>query len=201
MASRDHVLRALSDRHLRAIGKVAAQWSSLEFNILHVISDISRVDQRTTMIMVAAQGFVSWCELLKALSGDVSPKPKPKNNTPTALESLVTTMMDLHKKRNNVVHCSWDAPYGVTPGMGLFGMYPLPAPKAREQASGRGLKKRQADPVFPIAYSATEMLSIARDIRKAETALLAWSRHWLQAHAPKIEPRIGQGLLAQAPRS
>lgn len=201
MASRDHVLRALSDAHLRAIGKVAAQWSSLEFEILRVISDISRVDQQTTMIMVAAQGFISWCELLKALSGDVSPKPKPKNNTPTALESLVTAMGDLHRKRNNIVHCAWDAPYGITPGMGLIGMYPLPAPKAREQASGRGLKKRQADPVFPIAYSATEMLAIAREISKAETALLAWRHQWLQAHAPKTEPRIGPGLLAQAPQS
>ncbi|MFA7383569.1 MAG: hypothetical protein WC001_08965 [Desulfurivibrionaceae bacterium] len=179
---KEYVLSALSDAHLRGIGKVAAQWSSLEYNILRVITDIARTDHKTTLVMLAAQGFTSWCEILKALSGDVTPKPKPQNNTPTVLETLITEMTALHRHRNSIVHCSWDAPFGLTPGMGLIGAYPLPTPKSHEKAKGSGLKKRQADPLFAIEYSAKEMLSISRKIDKAQTALLSWRRQWLREH-------------------
>lgn len=195
MAAKHYVLRALSDAHLRAIGKVAAQWSSLEFAILRVIADVARIDHQTALVMLAAQGFPSWCEILKAVSGDVTPKPKPVMNTPTALESLITEMLDLHRHRNNIVHCAWSAPYGITPGMGLLGTYLLPTPKANEKASGSGLKKRQNNPVFPISYTAKEMLAIASKIDKAETALHAWRRRWIQEHAPTTEQGILWGLL------
>lgn len=195
MASKDYVLRALSDRHLRAIGKVAAQWSSLEFAILRCISDIAGIDHKTSLVMIAAQGFPSWCELLKALSGDVTPKPKPRMNTPTELESLVTLMLGLHKHRNNIIHCSWSAPYGITPGMGLIGMYSLPTPKAHEKATGIGLKKRERDPMFPIEYSASDMLAIAKRIDRAESALLGWRRRWIAAREQEASKGILGGLL------
>ena len=196
MAKRDYVLKALSDAHLRAIGKVAAQWSALEFAILRTISDVARTDHHTTLTMIAAQGFVSWCEILKAVSGDVTPKPKPKLNTPTELESLVTTMTTLHKHRNNIVHCAWDAPFGITPGMGLLGIHDLPRPKAHEKAKGSGLKKRERDPVFPISYTAKEMLGYARQIDRAETALHDWKRQWLLKHPPETRQPPDWGLLA-----
>src|SRR2546423_694411 len=112
MSKKNYVLRALSDSHLRAIGKVAAQWSSLEFYILRAVAEIAHVEHETVLMMLAAQGFSSWCEILAALSGETTPKPKPKTHKPTEIEAHLTELGILHAHRNKIVHCSWSAPFG-----------------------------------------------------------------------------------------
>lgn len=188
MASKDHVLRALSGSHLRAIGKVAAQWSSLETSVLSAISDISQVSHHTVLVMIGTQGFRQWFEILRAVSGEhLLKRPKP-------LGALWSKIEPLQKRRNEVVHCNWMAPISLTPGIGLLGASYLPTPAAHEQARGYGISRSKAAPVMPIAFSAREMLSVAREIEAAERALNAWLRQWKKTRPIKG----GRGLLESA---
>lgn len=187
MASREYVLRALSSAHLRAIGKVAAQWSSLETAMLRTISEIAEIEYETLLLLIGSSGTKSWTEILKALTG------AEKRGV---LALLCAEINDLYSMRNQIVHCDWRPPIKITPGMGLLGASFADPPKPNERASGTGIKKRSATPLVSISFSAREMLAVAKQIAEVERDLLGWKRHWMSERLRAHVRGLAGGLLA-----
>lgn len=187
MASKEYVLRALSDSHLRAIGKVAAQWSSLETTMLRAIADVASIEFETLLLFVGSSGTKTWTELLIALSGE---------GKKSLLSTLCHEINELYAMRNQIVHCDWKPPIKLTPGMGLLGATFTDPPKATERATGTGIKKRSAQPLVPIAFTAREMLAVAKQIAAAERDLLGWKRLWTSERLKEHVRGLSLGLLA-----
>ena len=180
MASGDYVLRALSDAHLRAIGKVSAQWSSLESSIIWAISEVALVPHHTVLVMVGTQGVRPWFEILRSLSDDHLLPDRP-----TILGGLWTTVERLQGQRNAIVHCNWDAPMSVIENEdGGADVYYHPKPKSSNKAAGQGISRSKKAPVMEIAFTAKEMLKVAREIEEAQRVLLVWVFWWKKERQP-----------------
>jgi hypothetical protein len=176
--AKNSILSALSDSHLRAIGKVAAQWSALELTMMYCISRITGSTIKQAVILTGSQNVASWCDMLKKLTED----SKPFTGKATELDRICKQIIDIQSERNAVVHTAWH------PRVALIGLLGSPTElvriKSKEQASGVGVPKRGTQVYKDVAYSAPEMIRVAKDIQAAETDLFAWMQK-----RPKTPPR------------
>lgn len=157
--------RILKPGHLQAIGLVAAQWNSLELNLLYVILKIANVPLATTTMLAAPAAFASWMDSLRKFAEN---SPEHKWKTIELLE-LCKAMQKLHTARNSVVHASWYAEYV---GSGIINAVRKVDPQGRVQ--GTGVPKRGTKVFTVIQHSAAEMRAIAKKIQEIESALFLW---------------------------
>jgi hypothetical protein len=171
------VLRALSDSHLRAIGMVAAQWSSLEVTLLWIVSRAFKIRMSQAVILAGAQNAPAWCEMLRK---EMNPPIERGKKTPTTkLDKLAEEVAKLLKLRNDVVHTAWDphGEYGLIDGeAGEVLNARLPRIKAAHKASGTGIPKRGSKLIIETELTAAEMIAIATRIEAVEQALFVWWR-------------------------
>lgn len=157
---------ALSPAHLKAIGRVAAQWSSLELTLIWVLSKVTDIPLSTMLLLVGSQSTKQWCDMLIKITRDsknfhsiLARGPKPVQ---TELDILCAEIEDLRPLRNQIVHATWDPP---TVRIGRL--------KAKDKAEGTGIK-RNAGMLNVFQYSSLEMLKIANRIEAVEQAAFDW---------------------------
>src|SRR5438105_4144603 len=94
------IYEVLRPAHLQAIGRVAAEWSYLEFAVLKEISRLSGTDLPTVIVMTAPSNLMAWNDMLVVLS-----RWHPGfANIGKTLEKMCEHMKDLQTERNSVVH-------------------------------------------------------------------------------------------------
>lgn len=170
------VLRAVSDAHLRAIGKVSAEWNDLELVILYSIAKTINLSLSHTAILVASQNVRAWCDILKRLTRES--RSYNKKSPATELDKLCDEIDELQKKRNQIVHASWHLDQSQP---GLLGglMNPAifsapPKPKAATKVTGIGVPKRGAKPFIDVEMTTKDMLAVAKSIQAIQLKLSAW---------------------------
>lgn len=159
---KNEILKALRDTHLRAIGKVAAQWSALEITILFVISKALNVSFTQATIVCGSQNASAWCDMLKKLTNE---------SKGSELATVCKTIEDLQSKRNNIVHAYWHPRQEVANG--LFGLNITPQ-KPPILARGIGVPKRGKEIFRQFEYAPQDILKVANEIAKAERSLFDW---------------------------
>lgn len=165
---KNEVLKALRETHIRAIGKVAAQWSVLEITILFVIAKVLNVEFRDAVAVCGSQNATAWCDMLKKLTKESKSTGAPKR---TVLDNICQTISELQTKRNDIVHGYWHPRKEVATG--LLGL-PLNPSKPPELASGIVVPKRGVAVFRQIEMTPSEMLKTANEIAKAERELFDW---------------------------
>jgi hypothetical protein len=163
------VLRALGDSHLRAIGMVAAQWSSLEFSLLWVLSQEFKIKPSEAVILAGAQNAAAWCEMLRKQTNP--PHKLGAQKRLSSIDKLALEVGKLLKLRNDIVHTAWDAPrVGIISGV----MADRKRLKASDKATGSGIPKRGSKLFTDTDFTATEMIAVATRIAKVEQDMLVW---------------------------
>jgi hypothetical protein len=178
---KSEVLKALRDTHLRAIGKVAAQWSALEITILFVISKTLNVSFSDATAVCGSQNASAWCDILKKLTKESKSAGLPEN---TELDRVCITITKLQTKRNDIVHGYWHPRREMSSGLLGLSLNPnIPS----KLASGIGVPKRGTKIFKLIELTPEDMLNTANEIAQAERALFEWHSQRQKRH-----------LLAQA---
>lgn len=194
-----YTIKTLSTTHLRAIGKVAAEWSSLELTILLTLAAAAKVDFKTATILVGTQNVTVWCEMLKKLTGDSAAYKKRKKKPgepdtkkkPTELDRLCERINELQRERNEIVHAVW---FPTTPlGLPDFDSFPPKTSKSKDKLLATTFPKRGKKTTKFTIKTAKEMLAVASGIAKVGLDLHVWGRPLRQAQT--TETPVLSGLL------
>lgn len=171
---------ALKPAHLHAIGLVAAQWSSLEINVLFAISIIGKIHLAKVFAIAPFSDLPSWLMMLRRLIDHAEDKWKEP-----LLIDISNKIEKLRKKRNSVVHAAWSFP-----GEKLSNLLDPQMP--REVASGTGIPKRGLKSVIAVEMTPKQIRAIAKEIEEVQQELREW-----MAVIPTKRQRL---LFAQALR-
>lgn len=191
-APKKPVLKVLSDAHLRAIGMVAANWSRLEVTLIWALAKIGDVDFRKAVILAGPQNAISLCEMLDKLLAPQSIKdPKPTKNT--EFSKIKERIQALQRDRNNIVHSYWFGP-NTNKLVGLLGIELNQRPTADQKVSGTGIPKRGNKVFLDNAYTAKEMLSVAKQIDELDMTILKWAQMTMRTRALAKELKSGGKL-------
>lgn len=165
------VHKALRQTHLRAIGKVAASWSSLEVTVLFVIARLLGITTEKAVAVCGSQNMAAWCDAVKKITGQ--PKSSVNKLAPVdaRLNAVCKELLRLQTQRNNIIHAYW-TPNETMALSGLLSEYVKPKPG--ERASGIGMPKRGHEIFRSINLTPKEMLKVAADIEKVEQEFLSW---------------------------
>jgi hypothetical protein len=155
--------RALTKKHLRGIGIVAAEWANLELVMQLAIHSFAELPPDISFALTKSGSLTGWCDTLILLA-HIVPKHAHKE---IPLRKLAKHLQDLQADRANVVHSSW------TLLMRANARGNLVAVKKPGVARGIGApKKGRKSATLDIEMTATEMEAIADKILKAKETLM-----------------------------
>ena len=93
----------IPDLQLKAIGRIAANWSLLEFMIGYVIADLLGIKRNVGRIVTSELNIKAQLDILKFLAKAqnwLAPERK-------ALKKIINTILRARDKRNLVIHGLW----------------------------------------------------------------------------------------------
>lgn len=183
---RVRIYEVLRPSHLQAIGRVAAEWSYLEFAVLDSIATVAGIELWKVVIIAAPSNLAAWNDMLMVFvkqSSAYAPIEKKLNKHCELLK-------DLQTERNAVVHAVWTPD---TAGALAKAILAKQGPPKRVQ--GTGIPKRGRKVIVPFSKTPQEIRQTANKIAKARIRLgelinrqtKAWQRRLLSKG----------GLLAQ----
>ena len=158
---KSRIYETLKPAHLQAIGRVAAEWSGLEFMFQSLISTVAGFDSFKCVILTKAANIHDWKVMLHTL---VLLEYKD-SVADQKLTRLYRKISDLQGERNSIVHTHWNQKQIET---GLLKGTPLPP---GEIVSGLGLPKRGRKVFISVDKTAAEMRHVAKNIEKAKIEL------------------------------
>ena len=143
------IFRALKPAHMQAIGRVAAEWSRLEYVIQLLIAEVASFDSYKCIMLTKQSNIGGWMDMLKNMMTHVYDDPKIDK----VLEKLCDKVKSLSADRNAIVHSMW---WDNTQGG-------LPADKA----SGLGFRRSGKKIAIITNMTAKEMRVVAKNIAVA----------------------------------
>ena len=158
---RSHLTSKLSEDHLREIGRVAAEWSALEFAMLDSIAICGEVPLVKTIMLCGPAAFASWTDILLVVSAN-----KKHGHKYEPLRKLIGLLLKLLRLRNYMVHANWQHQDGVDSG--LFASVVNPGP---ETAKGLGVPKRGQDIILTVHWTVIQMRLVADLIAESRAVL------------------------------
>lgn len=153
---------ALKPAHLHAIGLVAAQWSSLEINVLLAISIIGKIHIAKVFAIAPFSDLPSWLMMLRRLIDHAEDKWKEP-----LLIDISNKIEKLRKKRNSVVHAAWSFPTEKLSNL-------LDPSMPRELASGIGVPKRGLKSMIAVEMTPKQIRAIAKEIEVVQQEFRDW---------------------------
>ena len=90
------IFRALKPAHMQAIGRVAAEWSKLEYVIQLLIAEVASFDSDKCIMLTKQSNIGGWMDMLKNMMTHVYADPKSGKE----LKKLCDKVKDLSKQRN-----------------------------------------------------------------------------------------------------
>ena len=187
---KSQVRKALSDAHLKAIGTVAASWSSMEMTILYTMTKVANIPFQTTIILAGPSNLAAWSDMLKKLCDSTI---KFRWNS-KKLATLLEKIKKLSTERNNVVHASWSPDTADQP-TGLL-WTPPPNTNTPKIAKGMGVPKRGKNILIAVEKTAAEIRDVAKKIEATEQELFAWL-----VQTPPKHVQLALELESQAARN
>lgn len=157
---KSRIYQTLKPSHLQAIGRVAAEWSGLEFMFQSLIASVAEFDPFKSLVVTKAASINDWKTMLRTLV-QIEYKDATADKE---LDTLYRKISKLQLDRNSIVHTHWNY---KSIGEGLFAT-PIPP---GEIASGLGIPKRGSKVVVPVDKSAAQMRQCAKDIETAKARL------------------------------
>ena len=183
---KSQVRKALTDSHLKAIGTVAASWSSLEMSILYIMAKIASIPFQTALILAGPSNLAAWSDMLKKLCGQATRYGWNEKK----LSSLLEKIKKLSSERNNVVHASW-SPETNNQQTGLLWIPPTNA-QPPKIAKGLGVPKRGKSVLISVEKTAADIRDVAKKIEATEQELFVWL-----AQTPPRHVQLALALEAQ----
>jgi|SRR3989344_4101496 len=186
---KSRIFTVLKPSHLQAIGRVAAEWSKLEFIFQMAISDTASLDIFKTLIITKPSNIGGWMDMLQNMISHVYGDSKAQKE----LEDVYKTITKLQKERNAIVHTFW-TPQTTSATKGIIGALLAIPTSVSHVASGLGFPKRGKNVAVNVTKTAAEMRKVAKEI-EAVTYQLHQVVYDMQQRALRHKP-IVEALLA-----
>ncbi len=151
------IRKALTDAHLLAIGRVAANWSYLEMQLRFEITTLAGLTSDVGFAMLAPLGFPQWLELVDFFLVR-SPALFAREGEWKKLRKEIN---DLRVERNDVVHAFWRVPQPT----GLIDSVMTGSP--RRVAKGVNVSKGILKEMKKLERTPAEIRDLAKRIRRA----------------------------------
>jgi len=162
---RSAILKRLSRAHLEGIGRVAADWSLLEFQVISELSSLSNVEDFKTVILAAPSSFAGWIDMLNIFCSG--------KHISAEIESISKLLIKLLRLRNYAIHAVWMVEKGPgASGIISSAMNPTII-TSRQKVKGFGMPKRGRDVLINVEWTSTQLRQLARLIE--ESRVLLWS--------------------------
>lgn len=140
------IFRALKPARMQAIGRVAAEWSRLEFAIQTLIPEVASFDAYRCIMLTKQSNIGGWVDMLKNMMTHVYADPKSDKK----LKKLFNKVVELSLKRNALVHSMW--------WENMQGELPI------DEASGLGFRRSGKNIAIITNMTAKEMRAVATNI-------------------------------------
>lgn len=88
---------------MQAIGRVAAEWSRLEYVIQLLIAEVASFDSYKCIMLTKQSNIGGWMDMLKNMMSHVYLDPEADKD----LERLCKKIKELSTQRNVIVHSMW----------------------------------------------------------------------------------------------
>jgi len=111
--ARSLVKHTLTERHLKAIGLVSAEWSWTELCLEQLVWEVAQMDSPIGQVFTAHSSADARLNMLLTLSHLMQVDPDAQAD----LLTLAGRMKELKEQRNRVVHALWMSPRPATGGL------------------------------------------------------------------------------------
>lgn len=140
----------LSPSHLQAIGRVAAEWSALEFAFQCAMVVASQVPFHKVVAFTAPTPMNGWIDFLSNLLLQQS------SSLQRELTELFERISKAQTKRNSIVHAVWSEQFPQDIGRRAL--------RGTDNAFGTGFPKRGRKLLVHQSYTAREIREVAKEI-------------------------------------